>query len=396
MVTVEVKNLSKTFKIPHERRDSIREGFVNLFRPVSYEKFDAIKNLSFSVEKGDFFGIIGRNGSGKSTLLKMLAGIYSPTKGKVKIHGTIAPFLELGVGFNPELTGKENVYLNGTILGLSKKDIDTKYDEIVEFAGLEKFMDQKLKNYSSGMYVRLAFSVAIQADADVLLLDEVLAVGDADFQKKCYEVFRKLKKKGKTIIFVTHDLGEVRQFCNKVLYVKNGELMDIGDASSVIDKYIYEDKKDQPDVATNVDEKKKAIYSGSKEIEITKVEYLDKHGKNNENFISGDPVTIRVHYKQNKNISDVVCGIAVYKEDGAHIYGTNSFLQDKSIKLGNTGYVDFKTNALNLLSGNYALTVAFHSKDGRSYDWRDKKFYFNVANSSQDDGFIKLDFKFNS
>lgn len=238
MVIIEAKNLYKTFKIPHEKRNSIRESFINLFRPVDYEILNVINDISFEVEEGDFFGIIGLNGSGKSTLLKMLAGIYSPTKGAIKIKSKIAPFLELGVGFNPELTGRENVYLNAAILGLSDSQIRNRYSDIVEFSGLEKFMDQKLKNYSSGMYVRLAFAVAIQVDADIILLDEVLAVGDFDFQQKCFAKFEEFKKTGKTIVFVTHDLGSVKKFCNKAMCLENGKILKIGDTEKVIDLYL--------------------------------------------------------------------------------------------------------------------------------------------------------------
>ncbi|MCX6733866.1 MAG: ABC transporter ATP-binding protein [Candidatus Peregrinibacteria bacterium] len=388
MAVIEVKNLYKTFKIPHERRDSLREHFVNFFRPVTYEVFHAVDDFSFSVEKGDFVGIIGRNGSGKSTLLKLLAGVYGSTKGTIEVHGKIAPFLELGVGFNPELTGKENVYLNGTILGLSERQVRSKYHDIVAFAGLEKFMDQKLKNYSSGMFVRLAFSVAIQADADILLLDEVLAVGDSDFQQKCFDKFREFKKMGKTIVFVTHDLGAVREFCNKAIYVKNGKMVASGLVDDVISQYIYTDK------VYEITSSQTIKTHGEKEVEITKVEYLDKNGENNGKFISGDPLTLRVHYRKNKEVDSAVCGIAIYRADGLHVYGTNSYLQVEEIVLKKSGYVDFKTDSLKLLSGSYAMTVAFHHKNGTPYDWRDKDYLFQVVNLSKDEGIVALDFRF--
>lgn len=387
MAVIEVKNLYKTFKIPHERRDSLREHFVNFFKPITYEVFNAVDNLSFSVEKGDFFGIIGRNGSGKSTLLKLLAGVYSPTKGEITMRGKIAPFLELGVGFNPELTGKENVYLNGTILGLSERQVRAKYHDIVAFAGLEKFMDQKLKNYSSGMFVRLAFSVAIQAEAEVLLLDEVLAVGDSDFQQKCFEKFREFKKAGRTIVFVTHDLGAVREFCNKAVYLKNGKMVASGSVNDVISQYVYTDKTERVESVRDS--------HGNKEVEITKVEYVDKNGENNGKFISGDPLTFRIHYRRHKDVDSAVCGIAIYRADGVYIYGTNSYLQVEEISLGKSGYVDFKTDSLKLLSGSYDMTVAFHSKTGVAYDWRDKDYPFQVVNLSKDDGMVALEFRFN-
>lgn len=238
-IAVEVKNVSKDFKLPHEKVDSIKSAFVNPFRKKgTVEVQHALNDVSFSVEEGEFFGIVGRNGSGKSTLLKIIAGIYQPTQGKVSVKGRLVPFIELGVGFNPELTGRENVYLNGALMGFSSKEVDQKYDSIVAFAELEKFMDQKLKNYSSGMQVRLAFSVAtVLADSDVLLIDEVLAVGDADFQRKCFEYFKMLKKKKKTVIFVSHDMSAVREYCDKAVLIDNSKLVFSGSSEDVAKEY---------------------------------------------------------------------------------------------------------------------------------------------------------------
>ena len=236
---IEVKSVSKHFKLPHERKNSLKQHFVGLFsKKLGYEKFEALKDISFTVNEGDFFGIVGRNGSGKSTLLKIISGIYQPSSGSVKINGTLTPFIELGIGFNPELTGRENVYLNGSILGLSKKQIDALYNQIVEFAELEKFMDQKLKNYSSGMQVRLAFSIAIRAQNDILLLDEVLAVGDINFQKKCFNYFQELKRQKKTVIFVTHDMNSVKEYCNKAVLINDSKIVPTTDINDVLEKYM--------------------------------------------------------------------------------------------------------------------------------------------------------------
>lgn len=236
---IEVKGVSKHFKLPHERKNSLKQHFVGLFsKKLGYEKFEALKDISFTVNEGDFFGIVGRNGSGKSTLLKIISGIYQPSSGSVKINGTLTPFIELGIGFNPELTGRENVYLNGSILGLSKKQIDALYNQIVEFAELEKFMDQKLKNYSSGMQVRLAFSIAIRAQNNILLLDEVLAVGDINFQKKCFNYFQELKRQKKTVIFVTHDMSSVKEYCNKAVLINDSKIVPTTDINDVLEKYM--------------------------------------------------------------------------------------------------------------------------------------------------------------
>jgi len=236
---IQVKNLSKSFIIPHQRHDSLVEYLSHpgrIFKP-SGEKFTVLKDIDLDVYPGDFLGIMGRNGSGKSTLLKILAGIYSPTSGSVKVKGKMVPFLELGVGFNSELSGRENVFLNGIILGLSRSFLKEKYDEIVKFAELEKFMDMPLKNYSSGMQVRLAFSIAIMADADVYILDEVLAVGDIEFQKKCFNIFREYKKKKKTIILVTHSSASVKDFCNRAAFLKDGRLHFYDSIDGVIKAY---------------------------------------------------------------------------------------------------------------------------------------------------------------
>ena len=236
---IQVKNLSKSFVIPHQRHDSLVEYLSHpgrIFKP-SGEKFTVLKDIDLDVYPGDFLGIMGRNGSGKSTLLKILAGIYSPTSGSVKVKGKMVPFLELGVGFNSELSGRENVFLNGIILGLSRSFLQEKYNEIVKFAELEKFMDMPLKNYSSGMQVRLAFSIAIMADADVYILDEVLAVGDIEFQKKCFNIFREYKKRKKTIILVTHSSASVKDFCNRAAFLKDGRLHFYDSIDGVIKAY---------------------------------------------------------------------------------------------------------------------------------------------------------------
>lgn len=233
---IAVKKLSKSFKLPHERHSSLKSTVLN-FRKKEFEVFNALDSISFEIKKGEFFGIVGRNGSGKSTLLKLLAGIYTPSSGEVLVGGKLTPFIELGVGFNPELTGRENVFLNGAILGLTEKEVESKYSEIVEFSELEKFMDQKLKNYSSGMQVRLAFSIAIQAHNEILLIDEVLAVGDANFQRKCYQTFKEIKKLGKTVVFVTHDMGAVQDFCDRAMMLEDSKIVAIGKPREVALRY---------------------------------------------------------------------------------------------------------------------------------------------------------------
>ncbi len=234
---ITVEHLTKKFTIPHERIDTLKGAFVNLFRRKRIETFSALNDVSFTVQRGEFFGIIGKNGSGKSTLLKILAGVYTPDSGHVEVRGLISPFLELGIGFNPELSGRDNVYLNATVLGLSKKMIDQKFASIVAFSELERFIDQKLKNYSSGMQVRLAFAVAIHANREILLLDEVLAVGDINFRAKCLSEVERYRREGKTVILVTHDLDTVKNYCDRAMVLKEGSVSALGKPEEVISQY---------------------------------------------------------------------------------------------------------------------------------------------------------------
>lgn len=254
-IAVKVDHVSKYFKLPTEATNSLRTALVNRFKGIKgYKEQHVLKDISFEVEKGDFFGILGRNGSGKSTLLKIISEIYVPEKGSVTIDGKLVSFIELGVGFNPELTGRENVYMNGAMLGFSTAEIDAMYDDIVDFAELHDFMNQKLKNYSSGMQVRLAFSVAIKAQGDILILDEVLAVGDEAFQRKCNDYFQERKKSGKTTILVTHDMGAVKKYCNKAVLIENGLVKAIGDPFDVSDQYSFDNLESSSHPNGNEDE----------------------------------------------------------------------------------------------------------------------------------------------
>ena len=238
-IAISVKNISKSFRLPTEQSFGLKQAIFNRLRGIKgYKEQKVLKSLDFNINKGEFVGIVGRNGSGKSTLLKILAGIYYPEKGEITINGSLVPFIELGVGFNPELTGRENVYLNGAMLGFSNEEMDVMYNDIWEFAELKDFQDQKLKNYSSGMQVRLAFSIAIRARGDILLLDEVLAVGDAAFQQKCTDYFYDLKNKNQTVILVTHSMDNVRKFCTRAILLDDGKIVEDGDPNKIADSYL--------------------------------------------------------------------------------------------------------------------------------------------------------------
>lgn len=237
---IEVVGVSKAFRLPHEQRTTLKEHFLHPLHKTEYERQRAVSDVTFAVERGEFFGIVGPNGSGKSTLLKILAGIYRQDEGTVRVNGLLSPFIELGVGFNPDLNARDNIRVNGTLLGLTRRELEERFDSILEFAELERFVDQRLKNYSSGMQLRLAFSIAIQVPFDVLLLDEVLAVGDASFQEKCFGVFDDLRASGKTIVFVSHDLVTMKRYCDRALFLQRGVVEAIGPVDEVISLYVPE------------------------------------------------------------------------------------------------------------------------------------------------------------
>ena len=234
---IEVRGLSKSFRLPHQQRTTVKEYFLHPLSRSTYEVQRALDDVSFSVSRGEFFGIIGANGSGKSTLLKIIAQIYRQNSGTVEVDGLLSPFIELGVGFNPELTARDNIRINSALLGLTRRELDERFDSIVEFSELQRFIDQKLKNFSSGMQIRLAYSIAIQVDFDILLLDEVLAVGDEHFQEKCFATFDEIRAAGKTVVFVSHDLDSVSRFCDRTLYLRAGRQQRIGETGEVIDLY---------------------------------------------------------------------------------------------------------------------------------------------------------------
>lgn len=236
-VAIEIKDIHKEFILLQNKSTTLKQAIINIVKKNHKTVYKVLDGISFNVNEGDFFGVIGRNGSGKSTLLKLIAGVYEPTAGNIYVHGGLTPFIELGVGFNSELSGRDNVYLNGAMLGFTRKQMSAMYDEIVDFAEIGPFMDQKLKNYSSGMQVRLAFSIAIKAENDILMFDEVLAVGDANFQEKCIKQFEKLKREGKTIVLVTHSMDTVKRFCNRIVLLNSGKIDFIGNPQDAIDRY---------------------------------------------------------------------------------------------------------------------------------------------------------------
>lgn len=366
---IKVEHVSKNFVLPHEKKDSIKRAFTGMFKSKAKgsEIQHALKDVSFEVKKGEFFGIVGRNGSGKSTLLKMLAGIYQPTRGSISTRGKLVPFIELGVGFNPELTGRENVYLNGALLGFSFKEMQAMYDDIVKFAELERFMDQKLKNYSSGMQVRLAFSLATRAHADILLVDEVLAVGDAAFQRKCFEYFKELKANKKTVVFVTHDMSAVKEYCDRAMLIDQSEVQHIGSPADIAREYsmLFMDK------ASEHAKKGNGERWGNGDATITKVKTK----------VEGDEVVVDVTVRAEGSIDKLIYGIHIMGQDGAEITAMNNRMIQApdivGIKPGQE--VNFTWRILNVFNdGQYNVMLTLVDDVANTLDWFVKADEFTV------------------
>lgn len=339
---VEISKLTKSFKIPLEASSGVKQQLINILKGrKGYRVFTPLKDISFTINEGDFFGIVGRNGSGKSTLLKTIAGIYTPNSGNVKVHGSLVPFIELGVGFNPELTGRENIFLNGALLGFSHEEMESMYSAIVEFAELEDFMEERLKNYSSGMQVRLAFSIAIRAHADILLLDEVLAVGDEAFQKKCYSYFDKLKREKRTVILVTHDMAAVERFCTKAAFIEDGHVRMIGKPYRIAAAYSRSNSQNY-DQTTGL--------NGDNEGAVPfKIVLRGTDGKEKTMYDFEETMTVDLSWQQ-KGVKHV--GVAIFRENGEYVYGPNTYQEKTSAIKDQTARYTVK---LNLNEGRYFI-----------------------------------------
>ena len=339
---VEISKLTKSFKIPLEASSGVKQQLINILKGrKGYRVFTPLKDISFTINEGDFFGIVGRNGSGKSTLLKTIAGIYTPNGGNVKVHGSLVPFIELGVGFNPELTGRENIFLNGALLGFSHEEMESMYSAIVEFAELEDFMEERLKNYSSGMQVRLAFSIAIRAHADILLLDEVLAVGDEAFQKKCYSYFDKLKREKRTVILVTHDMAAVERFCTKAVFIEDGHVKMIGKPYRIAAAYSRSNSQNYDQTT--------GLNSDNEGAVPFKIVLRGTDGKEKTMYDFEETMTVDLSWQQ-KGVKHV--GVAIFRENGEYVYGPNTYQEKTSaIKDQAARY----TVKLNLNEGRYFI-----------------------------------------
>jgi ABC-type polysaccharide/polyol phosphate transport system ATPase subunit len=373
--SIKVDHLSKRFRLYEERNNSLKATLMRRKR-AKYREFWAIDDVSFDIHPGETFGIIGENGSGKSTMLKCMARILRPDKGAVSVTGKLSALLELGAGFHPELSGRENVFLNGSILGLSRKSLEQRFDQIVEFAGLEAFIDQPVKNYSSGMYVRLGFSVAINVDPDVLLVDEVLAVGDEAFQRRCAEKFSDLQAAGKTIVIVSHAMGSVRAMCDRLAWMDHGELRMIGPTRDVIDAYLG-----NVHVAELHHEGGRGTRWGNGGATIDAIELVTAKGDVQERVKTGESVAIRLHYSiSGKPLRRPILGFALHRIDGVHVAGVNIHEYDMVPELlEGTGYFDYVIEKLPLLAGTYEITAAIQDETYRTtYDWWQNGLRFEV------------------
>lgn len=383
---VEVQNVSKRYRLYHERNQHLKATLMR-GRRARYEEFWALSDVSFDVAQGTTFGLIGENGSGKSTLLKCMARILRPDKGRIAVQGNLSALLELGAGFHPELSGRENIALNGAILGLSSKEIKSRFDDIVSFAGLEHFIDTPVKNYSSGMYVRLGFSIAINVDPDVLLVDEILAVGDAEFQQRCIDKFADLRARGKTIVIVSHDLESIRSLCDNAALLHGGELEALGPASSVVDHYI-------DGVHLSRKFEGRGYRSGSGEALIDRVELLGPDSRPTRRVRTGDRVVFRMHYTTQEPIDQPVFGVGLFRIDGVHVTGPNS--KDGGVvpeKIDGTGYVDFTIDRLLLLPGTYDSNFSLYDYTiTHEYDARLQALRFDVRHGDPDEhhGIVSL------
>ncbi len=428
MYAIEINNVVKGFKKHYHKRhfltlkSTLIRDIWRLRKKKKEEREDlfyALRGVTFNVEKGKTVGIIGSNGSGKSTLLKIIAGILKPTAGTVKVRGKLSALIELGAGFHPEISGRENIFINGIMLGLSKKEIKEKFDEIVDFAELREFIDNPVKTYSSGMYMRLGFSVAINVNPDVLLIDEVLAVGDQSFVHKCLDKIYGFKRAGKTIVFVSHNMDAVASLCDEAVWLNEGIVMERGEPRRVIDSYLlYVAKKEEEKFkkqhtqiqrSINVIEssqlkntKKLSVEQlqssttefskrwGSMEVEIVKVEILDKNNNAKNIFQTGDKVKIKIHFKCKKRVKEPVFGIGIYLGDGTWCYGSNTYIERIKIKeIKDEGWVEVAFNSLNLVPGDYYIDVAVHAKNGYPYDYHSRLYKIGFRSNINDYGIYR-------
>lgn len=397
MTTVRLERVSKRFTLRQQRSHSFQEVFVNLFHPSRQPRklqFWALRDVSFEAEAGQMLGIIGANGAGKSTILKLLTRIIEPTSGRLAVDGRVSALLELGTGFHPDLSGRENVYLNGSFVGFRKAQIDLLMDEIVDFSEMGRFIDVPVKHYSSGMYMRLGFSIAAHMRPAILLVDEVLAVGDQAFQLRCLDRIQEMRQNGVTIIFVSHDLDKVRELCDRVIWLDTGVVQKEGTPELVIEAYLAHvkaDDKQSLDRAEARSEVRGSLPSqgpegvrswrwGSREAEIVDVRLLDGTEQEARTFTTGETLVVRIHFSAHERIERPQFGIALHHANGCHISGPNTVFSGLEIEsIQGDGYIDYVIDRLPLLPGTYLISTTLHDYDGiHAYDFHDQAYRFRV------------------
>lgn len=382
-IAVKIANVSKDFKLPNDSQNSLKGRLIN-FNKRGYEVQHALKDISIDVNKGDFLGIVGRNGSGKSTLLKLISGIYSPNKGSINVNGKLTPFIELGVGFNPELSGRDNVFLNGALLGFNRQEMTAMYDEIVAFAEIERFMDQKLKNYSSGMQIRLAFSIAIRANTEILVLDEVLAVGDEAFQRKCYAYFSKLKDTGKTVILVTHDMNAVKRFCTRAVVLNDGKVLYDGDTQTASETYRELNLQGiKKSLQTNNAKKTESLVSErSEDCVIEELAAFDEDHQYKVFYKPNEPINLFCKVKINKDDVDNIELLIKLNNPGGTIISALEFMLDEhkkgKFKKGDAVTIKWELPGI-YNDGTYVVSGSLKNKETEDfYVIQDDIYEFNI------------------
>lgn len=396
---VRFENVSKRFDFSAQKPRSVLESFISIFpvqgsssdQPEKADDFWALRDVTFDVMPGQGFGIIGRNGSGKSTALKLVARILKPNRGRILVNGRVSALLELGAGFHHDLTGRENIFLNAAVLGLQEDEVNARFDDIVEFSELDSFIDMPVKHYSSGMYMRLGFSIAIHVQPDILIVDEILAVGDQAFQSKCLDKILWLKKQGTTILMVSHNLNQLRTICTDMVWMEKGQVKAAGKTESVISQYVafsYQGKA-RDNTAVNFER------IGDQAIELTAVRFLDKKGKETKTFLTGDSLTIEMKYVAHKAVPNPEFGLAIYREDGVHVSGPNT--QMAEIDLGTVegeGLIQYKIENIPLLPARYKVTTAVHdSRFPHCYDLHKDAYSFKIlpGGTQEINGILQLD-----
>ena len=390
--------LSKSFRLGGERRTSLKERLARGRAPKN-QTFWALKDASFSVPRGSSMGLIGQNGSGKSTALKVLAGIYRPTSGRVEVNGRVSALLEVGAGFHPELTGRENIRLNATILGFSGKQINSMMDQIIEFADIGEFIDSPIKHYSSGMYVRLGFAVAVMVKPDILIVDEVIAVGDEEFQRRCFDHLHQLRLRGTTMVIVSHGMGLITDLCDEAVWLEHGRVQEVGPVRGVTAAYMdrvnlreAERVAAEAGAGTPHDHEPARIPRlGSGEVRVERVELLDASGAPSRVVISGEPMKVRMHYRATQAVPDAVFGIGFMHESGVFTAGPNSGRLGGWDLVEGTGYVDFDVESLALLPGTFTVQTAVVDR-GHTYDFSDNQATLKVRSAGETEpGLMRMD-----